>query len=93
MGITGKVPLIRSDSDSIIFASERIAGTNQMGIIAAGKSTTTYRVPLVDIVTLVARDLGISPDQVTVRYHLASDDWDGPGVARQRVEYIEVTVK
>ena len=60
--------------------------------LAATAAMTTYNVSLDQMATLIAENLMVPVECLTVRYKLASGDHDGPGFASQHVSGIEVIV-
>lgn len=60
--------------------------------LAATAATTTYNVSLEQMAALIAENLMVPVECLTVRYKLASGDCDGPGFASQHVSGIEVIV-
>lgn len=60
--------------------------------LAATAATTTYAVSLEQVAQLIADNLNVPVEAVTVRYNLTSHDYDGPGYAGQYVANLTVTV-
>ena len=60
--------------------------------LQATAATTTYTVTLDQMAALIAENLDVPVECITVRYKLASGDYDGPGFASQHVTGIEVIV-
>lgn len=60
--------------------------------LQATAATTTYAVTLDQMAALIAENLDVPAECITVRYKLASGDYDGPGFASQHVTGIEVIV-
>ena len=60
--------------------------------LAATAATTTYNVTLDQMASLIAENLDVPVECLTVRYRLASGDYDGAGFASQHVTGIEVVV-
>ena len=60
--------------------------------LAATAATTTYNVTLDQMAALIAENLDVPVECLTVRYQLDSTDYDGPGRTPQYVSRIEVVV-
>ncbi len=60
--------------------------------LALTSGTTTYTVSIDQVRQLIAENLNVPVECVSVRYKLESDNYDGPGFAHQHVGGIEVTV-
>lgn len=55
-------------------------------------SSTTYDITLEQMEALIAENLNVPQECISVRYKLASEPYDGPGYASQYVSGIEVVV-
>ena len=60
--------------------------------LQATAATTTYAVTLDRMAQLIAENLNVPVEAITVRYKLGSSNYDGPGYASQYVTGIEVIV-
>lgn len=60
--------------------------------LQATAATTTYAVTLDQMAALIAENLDVPVECITVRYKLESNNYDGPGYASQHVAGIEVIV-
>jgi len=60
--------------------------------LAMTAGITTYTVSLEQVKQLIAENLNVPEEVVSVRYVLQSHDYDGPGYAGQYVSHVEVTV-
>lgn len=60
--------------------------------LQATAATTTYTVTLDQMAALIAENLDVPVECITVRYKLESNDHDGPGYASRYVAGIEVIV-
>lgn len=60
--------------------------------LALTSGTTTYTVSIDQVRQLIAENLDVPEEVVTVRYVLQSHNYDGPGYAGQFVDHLEVTV-
>lgn len=60
--------------------------------LQASASSTTYQISLEQMEALIAENLMVPVECISVRYKLESSNYDGPGFASQHVGGIEVTV-
>lgn len=60
--------------------------------LQATAATTTYTVTLDQMAALIAENLDVPVECITVRYKLESHNHDGPGYASQYVAGVEVIV-
>ena len=60
--------------------------------LQATANTTTYTITLDQIAALIAENLDVPVECITVRYKLESNNYDGPGYTNQYVAGIEVIV-
>lgn len=60
--------------------------------LQATAATTTYSVTLDQMAALIAENLNVPVECITVHYKLESTNYDGPGYHGQYVDRIEVIV-